>query len=185
MSDYFKFPEVIKEWTRSTLVAKSSGLIAKIDRISPSFFLDRVPQRIATKFPRWERERELFIYIRFQTLRQADLWEKIYIHIYLYIVCDFFRIVCERREKSYRVCRFRSLLSLISHLHLSFLSFLYPFLSRISVSFLFRQNFNYVLAINASSRSFSLSGSVLALNCLKDSGNERKDQNATRIENAK
>lgn len=173
MSDCISsFPQVIKKWTRSLLVAKFSSLIAKMDRISPSSFLDRVPQdrdEISSVRKR-ERERAFFIHITFQTLCQADLWEKIY------IICDFFRIVYKQREKSYRVCHFRSLLSLISHPYLSFLLFLY-FFRELS----FPPKLQYTT--NASSRSFSLS--ILVLNSLIDSSDERKDQDATRIENVK
>lgn len=129
-----------------------------MDRISPSSFLDRVPQRIATNFPD-ERERESFFYTLDFRRYAKQICEKGYIciHIYLYIVCDFFRIVCEQREKSYRVCRFP-----VAFVPNFSFFFAFPFFLFYTPSlecpwaFFSAKTSMYLLAINASSRSSSL-----------------------------
>lgn len=84
-----------------------------------------------------------FLYIRFRTLRhkQIDIKKR-----YINIICDFRLSVSG--EKSYHVCRFRSLLSLISYRCLSFFLFLHSFFLSSNIRELFfAKNSMYALAI--------------------------------------
>lgn len=111
-------------------------------RLSPIAFRSGSRQCFVSK--------NFFLYIRFQMLRHKQINEEEYINI----ICDFRLSVSG--EKSYHVCCFRSLLSLVSYRRPYFLLFLHSFSLSSNVSFLFAKNSVYARAINASNRSFSL-----------------------------
>lgn len=125
--------------------------------------------------------RAFFYTLDFEWLRHKQIEEE-----YINIICDFRLSVSG--EKSYHVCRFRSLLSLVSYRRLCFLFFLHSFFLSSNVRELFSpkiQRMPLRLMINTSNRSFSF----FSLVCFgfwtisKGSGDERKDQDATRIKN--
>jgi len=183
MSDSFwSFSQVTKEWARSPLVTKFSGLILKMDRISPLFFLDRVPQRIATKFPRWERERERERESFFYTLdfrRYAKICEKGYIYIYISIYYLWFFSDC-LWAKGEKLSRLLFPIAFIPNvLSLSFSSFSIFFSSN-ELSFPLKLQCPRDQCVKS---IFLAVGIRLSSEHLKISDNERKDRDATRIEN--